>query len=653
MWRGTPIAASACLAVVLGSLSALSAQEPRPPETRSAQERRATEQRKEYERRVDPTSPRSELERERLERMAPGTLPKGDDFYKLGSDARALRDQQKALRASQPRRDTEQRKAEGAFQRRLDKAQAQLSLLDSLNRQRLGNSIGELQSPQQIRTAKAWLSELGYYRGPLNDVVGPVTRAAIKEFMTKEGHYSKDPLVRAGLKKYADLSPALQAQVASKIPEWLADLGFPPRNLPVEENLRQYQQFRAIPPTGSIGPETASAINEDLRLRDQVLETPYSDLSSLSLRSVPGQDGFSGYLRDGHKLYFLVRRKTPELWVLNELGTVEIRLVGMEAVDQFHSAGRTVAAKNSSGNKLFLYAARESAYPNSTIDLQIGSRRFFLSGDEFAALLQSPTAPSEIDEAFALGPGQKRTVVVSGESISGTAVADLLKTRYGQAVDVFLSRDASTVSERLDRLSLLSVGSSADLMVYTAKNILDYGTIENLKENLARAHIEVVEDKWESVSERWVALSRKQWTASNVIVIAGHRDSSMSRHLIALQAAGALKGKLVVVASCYEPGVETLQSDLMAGYLGAAGVIFYRDAVKASAVEAVMREFIKLMRSESLAPTRIDVLLKRSVDRALERADMPSEREEIEKLRHTIFQISRLRPLGALSDTDA
>ena len=323
---------------------------------------------------------------------------------------------------------------------------------------------------------------------------------------------------------------------------------------------------------------------------------------------------------------------------------------GSEAIDRFHSAGRSSAAKNTSGDRIFLYVTPQDA--NSPVDLQIGSQRLLLTRDEFASLLQSPHAPSQLDKGFDFGGATKPTVVVSGDDNSATAVAGLLEARYGRSADVFLARDAYAASEHLAALPSLSVRSPSDLVVYTAKNITDYGTIANLKKNLARARIRVVEEKGGSVSERWQALSREQWSASNVMVIAGHRDSTMASHLMDLKEAGALKGKLVVAASCYEPGVELLQSDLTAGYQGAAGVIFFRETIKASAVEAVMLEFTRLMRSESFAPARIDDLLGRSVDRALELAETPSEREEIEKLRHPIFQLTRLRVPRTPSDAD-
>ena len=151
--------------------------------------------------------------------------------------------------------------------------------------------------------------ELGYYHGPPYGAVGPLTRAAIAGLQMEEGYFSsRDQLSRAALKKYASLSPAFQSQLHPKILAWLADLGFPRRDQTPEETVRQYQQLRAMQPTGSIDSETASAIDEDLKLLDRVLKTPYSQLSGLTLGSTAG---FSGYLRDDNKLYFLVRRGTP------------------------------------------------------------------------------------------------------------------------------------------------------------------------------------------------------------------------------------------------------------------------------------------------------------------------------------------------------
>ncbi len=173
--------------------------------------------------------------------------------------------------------------------------------------------------------------------------------------------------------------------------------------------------------------------------------------------------------------------------------------------------------------------------------------------------------------------------------------------------------------------------------------MIDFGTIENLKKPLTRAGIRV-EDEPAGYGEV---------PGTNVIIITGHRDRSMSDHLQKLKKAGVLKGKLVVVISCYVPGVEALQSGLMVGPQGAAGVLFYSDVINATAVAAVMRKLPRIVDSQQFSPIRVDELLERSLDAALEDAETEPERQEIEKMRRFVDQRSLLWRSGRESKAAA
>ena len=135
---------------------------------------------------------------------------------------------------------------------------------------------------------------------------------------------------------------------------------------------------------------------------------------------------------------------------------------------------------------------------------------------------------------------------------------------------------------------------------------------------------------------------------SNVLIITGHRDRAMSDHLTRLKEAGVLKGRLVAVISCYEPGAEAAQSGLLSGPQGAAGLLFYDATINATAVESVMRELSVLFRLGGFAPSTFEEWLNRSVDRALEHAETPGERAELLKLRRPVNQLS-LRTVARMS----
>jgi len=188
----------------------------------------------------------------------------------------------------------------------------------------------------------------------------------------------------------------------------------------------------------------------------------------------------------------------------------------------------------------------------------------------------------------------------------------------------------------------LPITQPADLAVYTAAGGTDFGTIENLKKPLMRAGIRVVDEA-----------GYREIPGTSVLIITGHRDRAMSDKLQKLKRAGVLKGKLVAVISCYAPGVEVLHSGLMAGPQSAAGVLFFRDAINATAVAAVMRELSSIVGSQHFSPSTLSELLQQSVDAALERAETAFEKQEIEKMMKLVDQRSMLRRSGGASKAAA
>jgi hypothetical protein len=238
---------------------------------------------------------------------------------------------------------------------------------------------------------------------------------------------------------------------------------------------------------------------------------------------------------------------------------------------------------------------------------------------------------------------------------SATAQAAAIKARYDGGVEVFMATDAGSARDNARKFESLTVRGPADVAVYTAAMLTDFGVVENLRKRLTAARIRVVDDTTNDTTTAVSAASPHTQdaagaTEANVIVVTGHRGPEMSTYLSRLKDTGVLKGKLVAVISCYEPGIETLQSALTGGADGAAAVLFYPEMIKASAVESVLSEFSKIVAAPEFTPARLNELLDRSVDRALEEAVTPAERSEILKLRLLFGQLSRLtQPLSANS----
>jgi hypothetical protein len=145
--------------------------------------------------------------------------------------------------------------------------------------------------------------------------------------------------------------------------------------------------------------------------------------------------------------------------------------------------------------------------------------------------------------------------------------------------------------------------------------------VENLAASLERAGVSVYGQ----------GNSPSQSSADNVVIVTGHRDINMARHLDYLKNEGALANKLVLIFSCYDHGVELAQSNLTAGKNGAIGVIYFADVINAPAVEAVMNEFALAIRSGQLFGLRLDRAVAMAGERARAKAD-PRDKSENQKI---------------------
>ena len=520
---------------------------------------------------------------------------------------------------------------------------------------------GEPLRRDEVKTAQRLLQALGFYQGAIDGDIGPRTHDAVRGFDKGSGRQDTgrldrsilDELLLRGLDVYGSLDQIGQQAVAAHTREVLATVGFSGVGS-LRDIVRQYQHFHGLSDTGRLGPELSFQIAADRTLHDELQALHIMELlgaaPDLFLRR-PGSLFFALATHGGQR-YLLARPDAPELWVL-ESRTV-VRRQKVDAVEAFQHVLRSAAAENSSADLTFVHAAPRTMDRDSAVSVQVGMQVVTVPRAEFDAFVRSAAPLAALDDlisALALDVRTRpRSIAVldngllaqrAGSSSPDTAVAlssiaqaAALKARYGADVNVFLARDARAARENARRVESLAMRGAADLAVYTARTIVDYAVVDNLRKTFARAGIRVADDTPHYGMPAGAG-------ESNVLVITGHRDRAMSDHLTTLKEAGVLKGKLVVVISCYEPGAEAAQSALLSGAQGAAGLLFYDEAINATAVESVMRELSALIRLGGFAPAKFEEWLNRSVERALELAETPGERAELLKLRRPIYQISR------------
>lgn len=516
-----------------------------------------------------------------------------------------------------------------------------------------------------IRTAQVLLSQIGYYRGRFDGIAGPQTRRAVQSFHRASGRRSDGSLTRytitalflAALKDFEHTAPEIRPEAERQLSRCLAKIGFADVIGGVPCVVAKFEAYIGVPQTAQISREIVSRIEDDLILRDELASTRRKRVLGLAPEQFFSRRGeVFGFLGDDSQRFLLVRPNAPELWVLDNQGQVVQRTKGPTGVEEFYEAGRQIAVANSDGHALFLYASPAKTDGNGTIALQIGREAQTVSRAKFDDFMQSGRGLSKLDEAIGTGRGERkalfvldsgifRTAAGSSESTdeistSSTRLAAVLRTRYRHVADVFLAKDGRAARENARKL--LPITQPADLAVYTAPGGTDFGAIQNLKKPLMRAGIRVVDEA-----------GYREIPGTNLLIITGHRDQTMSDQLQKLKRAGVLKGKLVALISCSAPGAEALQSGLMVGPLSAAGVLFFSDAINATAVAAVMRELSRIVGSQHFLFSTLPELLQQSVDAALERAETAFEKQEIEKMRSLVDQRSMLRRSGAESEPAA
>jgi hypothetical protein len=489
----------------------------------------------------------------------------------------------------------------------------------------------------EIRTAQLLLGQLGYYKARPDGSPGPQTRKAVQSFQDASGRRSDGRLNRstitelflAASKDYEHMALEIRPEAEKRLRDCIAKTGF--------ADVEQFAVFSELPQTGWISPEFVARLEEDLELWDELASTWEMQVVGLTPEQFFSRSGeVFGFLEDDSTRFALARSKAPELWVLDQQDRVVQRIKGTPAVEQFYEAGRRIAAKHSDKGAFFLYASPAAADVSGTVVLQIGPETITVPRTEFDNFVQSGGGLSKLEEMIGTGTGERRALFVLDRGIFGATaesgatdvasasamrLAVALRTRYRGVADVFLARDARTALENARKP--LPIAKPADLAVYTAPDVTDLGTIDNLRKPLTRAGIRVVDG----------AAGYAAVPGTNVIIITGHRDQPLSDFLQRLKRDGVLAGKVVAVVSCYEPGVEALQSGLMTGPGRASGVLFYSGVINPIAVQPVMRELSRIVGSQPNSPASLRELWEESVDAALKRADTDLEKQELEKLK--------------------
>ena len=125
----------------------------------------------------------------------------------------------------------------------------------------------------------------------------------------------------------------------------------------------------------------------------------------------------------------------------------------------------------------------------------------------------------------------------------------------------------------------------------------------------------------------------------NVVVITGHKDASLRQFLEQAAASGALKGKLVLLMSCYAKGDVAFNSALIQRYQ-LTGIHFFAGELNPQAVTDTIVHLSRQLKDPA-SPQDLEAWLRKAVEAAARAAKQQKLKREIEKLGQGKTQLSR------------
>jgi hypothetical protein len=280
-----------------------------------------------------------------------------------------------------------------------------------------------------------------------------------------------------------------------------------------------------------------------------------------------------------------------------------------------------------------------------------GKPRFIIYRDAFAQGSfghgggRPPKPPKDSDAAGGEGNEgpQPYGYHESRRHVHPTVLLAVLKARYREKGDFLL--DDEMDRGKANAASLPFVAKGNDIVAYLASNdplrgtisnrisktdgqVQQFKIIENIAEYLRETGVEIISDFTRSAK-------------TNVLVVTGHKDRNFVDYVNDLGFNGVFKDHIVALASCYEVGDEALNARIIRDYQAKA-VLFFDRRLNPHAVESVLYEMSRILKESNYSSSRFDDLLNRSVDRALKDPQNASWRNDIEKMRRSLIQVSRL-----------
>jgi hypothetical protein len=503
-----------------------------------------------------------------------------------------------------------------------------------LDRADLGKPPGTkqfLKPKMGLTDMQVLLSYKGFYKSKIDGKSGPETRKAISEFQRKNN-------IPVNGKMDAKTENALRAE-HDMLMEKFRKVGFEASTLTAATE--QYVSF--------IGLEKITSASQYEKMLDHVERDLkwYNDLPAV-YRDDPAPERVlaNEITRENGKvvLHSLVIGVDDVLedWKVTlgaELVREDVairRIRGKDASDWWDRRFTERVNANSDEDTTFS-RMRASGAETDQVIFDIGKKSVKISRIEIDNLLGGTGESPKLDAFFEERPSSKQLVFYSdplADRETLVRMVEAIDRRYGDRMKVLL--DDNLVIGKKNAKNLPTISGSTDLAAYIPRDgfkVTDYGVLQDIEDYLRQAQIETVRDT--GIAE-----------ASNIIIITGHKDTSLQNYIMELGGKGCLQGKMVLVFSCYDQGDTGFYSKAIEKS-GIRGIKFFRDTINPQAVQEVVVAMCDVLEKTQGSVTDLKHLLKQAVDQALEKnKNGPGFLlDEIKKLQKGITQVSRLKGL--------
>jgi peptidoglycan hydrolase-like protein with peptidoglycan-binding domain len=486
-----------------------------------------------------------------------------------------------------------------------------------------------------------------YYPGNVDGVFGDQTKKAAGSFLKNSGH-TIDP---QGLRAMMKIEKA-------KLNNALALAGFKGGNL--DESIKLFQQYRGEIPSGLLSKDGVKALKFEIGYANEVKmlmnsnKTPY-EYQLESKRLLSEKSNVAAFIREEGYILTLIENKTypisrTELWSFD--GTKMTRLNETNMYSSLIESHRTAGGRHLGKFKIVSIMPEKTS---NKICFISNDKAVYKTEQEIADALESASWDDDfslLDEFFPkLKEGEKERVIIN-RNIFDRAIKEIdgevssitefridsedllhhLSRRYEKHYEFYLDDELNKAVDNLSNLPKLN--SKDDIKIAFPSEgtftVQDHGVINDLKEN----HLTNL------FTEGITPLQN-----SNVILITGHKDDALRQFIEAHGKAGNLKGKALVVFSCYDVVDANYYSSLVKKY-NAREIIYYPVKIKPAAVAEVIEEMldnIPNQKTNENSSKYIHELLEESTQKAIGKPSNKLIKSDLEQMLRAIKQISSIQ----------